>query len=320
MTTDSMLREPPTKASEAEQSTPTEVALRPATLIVNTKSRRGKEWYQPTVDCLKTQGVELQDAHELEDPSKLTDVIKSDLKAGAKLIIIGGGDGTFRTAAGLLAHTDATLGVLPLGTVNDFARNLGIEANVEAACKVIAEGHTALIDIGRANEEPFIITASLGFSAQSQLSLKPQLKKMCGPFGYLLASVLAYRSLRNLKITFRHDETEECIDALQAGVIKGHYWMGGKVEIPGVDLAVDKFAFYAIPARHRRSFLNMAMNVKHGRIFHMPDMRAFLTDDVTIETPTPQPLVLDGDLCGQTPVRLRVDCAALRVCAAPGFP
>ena len=188
---DTIIREPQKPASQAQSPAMPHTDLCPAALIVNTKSRKGQEWYDPTVACLKTSGVELQDTHKLEDPSKLDDLIRSHIKKGTKLIIVGGGDGTFRTVAGLMAHTEATLGVLPLGTVNDFARNLGIEANVEAACKVITEGHTAEVDIGWANEEPFIITASLGFSAQSQLSLKPQLKKMCGPFGYLLASVLA---------------------------------------------------------------------------------------------------------------------------------
>ena len=96
--------------------------------------------------------------------------------------------------------------------------------------------------------------------------------------------------------------------------------MGGKVEIPGVDLAVDKFAFYAIPARHRRSFFSLARHMKRGDFFHTPEVRAFLTADVTLETPTPQPLVLDGDICGKTPARLRVDSNALRVCTAPGYP
>lgn len=317
---DTIALEPENPAPTQQLPAPVQADLRPAVLIVNAKSRKGQEWYDPTVACLKTSGVSLQESHKLEDPSKLDEMIRAYVKNGARLIIVGGGDGTFRTVAGLLAHTDTTLGVLPLGTVNDFARNLGIEANVEAACNVISEGHTAQIDIGWANEEPFIITASLGFSAQSQLSLKPQLKKMCGPFGYLLAGALALHRLRDLKVTLKHDATEECIDALQVGVIKGHYWMGGKVEIPGVDLAVDQFAFYAIPARHRRSFLSIARHLKHGDIFHTPEVRAFTTCDVTIETPTPQPLVLDGDLCGQTPVRLRVDSGALRVCAAPGFP
>ena len=295
-------------------------ATGPATLIVNAKARTGQQAFEQARDCLKTSGVTLQDACALEDPSKLSDVVRGHLRSGVKRILIGGGDGTLRTAAGLLAHTDATMGVIPLGTVNDFARNLHIEPTVEAACKVIADGHSCAVDIGQANDDFFIITASLGFSAQSQLSLKPNLKKMFGPFGYFVASLLALRQLRDLKVTVRHAEGDECLDALQVGVIKGHYWMGGKVEIPNVDLTTDCFAFYGVPARRHRSLVSMARHLRHGDFFHMPGLRAFSTADVTLETPTPQPLVLDGDLCGHTPVRLRVLCDALRVFVPTDFP
>ena len=262
----------------------------------------------------------MQDACALEDPSKLVEVVHSQLRKGVQSIIVGGGDGTLRTVGGVLAHTEATMGVLPLGTVNDFVRNLGIEPTIEAACKVIAAGNTAAVDLGQANDDHFLITDSIGFSAQSQLALKPELKKMFGPFGYLVASLLALRHLRDLKVTVRHEESEECVDALQVGVIKGHYWMGGKVEIPNIYLTTDAFAFYAVPARQHRSFLNTAWHLQHGDFFHMPGLRAFATADVTFETSTSQPLVLDGDICGKTPVHLKVLRNALRVYVPAEFP
>ncbi len=292
----------------------------PAVLIVNAKSRKGQQAFAQARDCLKQNGVTLRDAQALQDPSHLNDIITQHLRDGVTRFVVGGGDGTFRTVAGLLANTDAVLGVLPLGTVNDFARNLAIPANIPAACKVITDGHTATVDIGQANDDHFIITASIGFSAQAQLSLNPRLKKLFGPLGYFIASLLALRRLRDLKVTVRHAEGDEAIDALQVGVIKGHYWMGGEIEIPGVDLQTDCFAFYGVPAHQRRSYLSLARHLRRGDFFHMPGLRAFTTADVTLETPTPQPLVLDGDICGETPVRLRVLCDALRVCVPADYP
>lgn len=315
----------PTAAGMPENTSDTTAPLRdkdtsPAVLIVNAKSRKGQQAFAQARDCLKQNGVALRDAQALQDPSRLNDIITKHLHDGVTRFVVGGGDGTFRTVAGLLANTDATLGVLPLGTVNDFARNLTIKADIPAACKVIAEGHTATVDIGQANDDHFIITASIGFSAQSQLSLNPRLKKLFGPLGYFIASLLALRRLRDLKVTARHAEGDEAIDALQVGVIKGHYWMGGEIEIPGVDLQTDCFAFYGVPAHQRRSYLSLARHLRRGDFFHMPGLRAFTTADVTLETPTPQPLVLDGDICGQTPVRLRVLCDALRVCVPADYP
>jgi diacylglycerol kinase family enzyme len=209
--------------------------------------------------------------------------------------------------------------VLPLGTVNDFARNLGIEAEVGAACAVIAEGYVARIDLGQANEHTFVITASLGFSTQTQDALSPRLKRALGPFGYAVAGALALRRLRDLPLTLHSEQGDERVVAVQAGVINGHSWMGGAVEIPGVDLESGRLAFYAVPPQGGLSFLRLLVNLLRGRFFHAPGLRAFTTRDLTVQTPTPRPLVIDGDLCGETPVRFRILHDALRVCVPAGF-
>src|SRR5579862_6246479 len=111
-------------------------------LIVNAKARNGEEWFARSQEALKAKGVRVDAAHDLQDPTRLSKLVKTAIGQGVKRLIVGGGDGTFRSIAGLLVHTDVTLGVLPLGTVNDLARNLGIEADVDKACAVIADGNT----------------------------------------------------------------------------------------------------------------------------------------------------------------------------------
>lgn len=292
---------------------------RSATLIVNTKARRGQECYTQAQECLRAGGVTVEAAHALDDPARLPEVIQDSLARGAKLLVVGGGDGSFRTVAGLLAHTDAVLGLLPLGTVNDFARNLGIDVDMQAACQVITEGRVARIALGQANDHYFVITASLGFSAQSQLALTPRLKKAFGPYGYVVAGLLALRSLRVLAVTFQSEQGAERLEVVQAGVIHGHYWLGGKVEIPGVDLESGRLAFYAVPPHSGGEFLRLARRLMRQSLFHTPGLRAFTTSEITLHTETPQPLVIDGDLCGQSPVRLRVVPEALQVCVPATF-
>jgi len=285
-----------------------------AVLIVNRKARRGREALPQAQDGLRANGVALEATHVLKSPKHLPDVLRESVAQGAKLIVVGGGDGSLRTAAEVLAYQDVTLGVLPLGTVNDFARNLGITPTVEAACKVIAEGHVARIDLGQANDRYFVITASLGFSAMTQHVLTPRQKKLLGPLGYVAASALALRRLRDLRITVRSEQGDERLTVMQAGVINGHSWMGGAFEIPGVDLASGRLAFYAVPPQSKLALLRIVYNLRSGRFFDTPGLRAFTTRDVSVETEKPQPLVLDGDLFGKTPVRFRVASDALKVC------
>lgn len=77
-------------------------------------------------------------------------------------LVVGGGDGTISTAAGFLAGTGIPLGVLPLGTLNHFARDLGIPAVIELATMTIAEGHARHVDVAEVNGRVFINNSSIG--------------------------------------------------------------------------------------------------------------------------------------------------------------
>jgi diacylglycerol kinase family enzyme len=85
----------------------------------------------------------------------------SELTPGAK-VIVAGGDGTVRFVARRLAGTDNPLGILPLGTFNNFARSLGIPMDLEAAIQVARHGRPTPVTLGRVNGEPFLEAAAVG--------------------------------------------------------------------------------------------------------------------------------------------------------------
>jgi diacylglycerol kinase family enzyme len=86
--------------------------------------------------------------------------------AGARAVVAGGGDGTIGTVAAVLADSGVPLGVLPLGTRNHFARDLGLAVTLQQAVAVIAAGHARAIDVGDVNGRIFINNASLGLYPQ----------------------------------------------------------------------------------------------------------------------------------------------------------
>jgi len=90
------------------------------------------------------------------------DVVQAAREETLDGIVIGGGDGTIRTAASILAGSKVPLGVLPLGTLNHFAKDLGIPLALEDAVGVAAEGHVLHIDLGVVNDEIFINNSSIG--------------------------------------------------------------------------------------------------------------------------------------------------------------
>lgn len=85
------------------------------------------------------------------------------LAAGAEVVAAGGGDGTIRAVASALVDGDVPLGVLPLGTLNHFARDLGIPVELQAAVELLANGSVRALDVGEVNGEIFVNNSVLGF-------------------------------------------------------------------------------------------------------------------------------------------------------------
>src|SRR5207249_4336821 len=79
-----------------------------------------------------------------------------------RIVVAGGGDGTMNAVASAIFGTDKTMGVLPMGTLNHFARDLGIPLALDRAIAVIAEGESAQIDVAEVNGNIFINNSSIG--------------------------------------------------------------------------------------------------------------------------------------------------------------
>ncbi len=94
--------------------------------------------------------------------SSVTDAVKKALSKNHNTIIAAGGDGTLNAVASVLLGLDVTLGILPMGTFNHLARDLGIPSNISDAAKVIANGKAGTIDVGMVNGKPFFNNSSIG--------------------------------------------------------------------------------------------------------------------------------------------------------------
>lgn len=93
---------------------------------------------------------------------KIVETARAALAAGAEALVAGGGDGTIRSVAGVLAGGEVPLGVLPVGTLNHFARDLGIPVELPAAVRLLVEGTPRALDVGEVNGEIFVNNSMLG--------------------------------------------------------------------------------------------------------------------------------------------------------------
>lgn len=148
---------------------------RSAAVVINAGSRRGAA-PDLAVETMRKAGIPISSVHHMLSGADLAGTLDRVLSDGHDLVVVGGGDGTVSYAAGRVAGSNVVLGVLPLGTANDFARTLEIPSNLAEACAAIADGEVVDIDLGRANGEPFLNVASVGLSVAVTEALSPPLE------------------------------------------------------------------------------------------------------------------------------------------------
>lgn len=116
-------------------------------------------------DAFHDTGLEAE--VETVSGERLQDAARAAAGRGVDIVVAGGGDGTVSAVAGALAGTDVPLGVLPLGTLNHFAKDMGIPQDLVDAIAVLAEGRVAIVDVGCVNDRVFLNNSSVGAYAHA---------------------------------------------------------------------------------------------------------------------------------------------------------
>ena len=126
------------------------------------------------------------DVHAVK-PEAIADTVREVVAAGAKRVLVSGGDGTIATAASALLDTPAELALLPAGTLNHFARDLGVSTEAAEALKLAVEGDGRGVDVGVVNGHAFLNTSSVGAYVRF-VRIRERFERR---FGYGVASTLA---------------------------------------------------------------------------------------------------------------------------------
>ena len=231
------------------------------------------------------------------------------------LVIAAGGDGTIHAVASGLIRREGALGIIPLGTMNNLARSLGIPLSVEAACAIIAWGETRSIDVGQINEQTFLEVAGVGFEA-SLFPAGEEIKK-AGLISTVRGIILGLVTLftfkpTRLKISF-DEEKMRPYDAIQVTICNAPYYGAHFQVAPAIlmdDGILDVFVF-----RHfsKLEYLRHAVSISQGRRIIQPKIRRRRVKALRITSAGPLDIQADGMLRGQTPATVKVVMGALRV-------
>ncbi|MDB6175476.1 MAG: diacylglycerol kinase catalytic domain family protein [Chthoniobacteraceae bacterium] len=264
----------------------------------------------------RAHGVE---AHVIraEDGSSLCKLARKAVADGEQIIVAGGGDGTISAVAAELVDSGKTLGVLPLGTLNHFAKDLKIPQEVEAAIAVIVAGHVQQVDVGEVNGSIFVNNSSLGLYPRivsKREQQQEQLKRGKWP-AFVSASIDAFRRypFMNLRIAFEGKQ----LLRRTAFVFIGN----NEYEVAGFKLGGRKclnagnLGLYLTHRTGRLGMLRLAFRALFGRVNQAADFDSFCVEEALIETRKKKLLVAtDGEVTMMaTPLRYRIRRSALRV-------
>ena len=289
----------------------------PAALIVNTRSRTGERAFFQALDHLQEMHVPLGVTYPIRDPARLPEAVQEVLGDGYEFLILGGGDGTVSSVVDFLADRGTLLGLLPLGTANDFARTLDIPEDIEEACKLIANGKVVDIDLGLAGDNFYVNVASVGLSVEATRALSPWLKKSTGPLAYPVAAIRAFLKHEpfSAKLTFPEGDHEpvEYDRLLQVAVGNGRFYGGGMIVALESGIDDKTLDIYAIDLGRRRDLIGAVRYLKSGDFIKTDGVHNFRTPRVRLETDPDLPVNIDGEVVTRTPQDFSVAQNALNV-------
>jgi diacylglycerol kinase (ATP) len=234
------------------------------------------------------------------------------------LIVAAGGDGTLNEVVNGIAQggCDAALGVLPLGTGNDFARTLGVPNNLDSAIEQIMAGKTRAIDLVRVTSDRiryFVNVSSGGFSGVVDEKLTPEMKRTWGPLAYLRSAAAAFSELRGYATTVVFDDVEGLdLDLYNIVVANGRYVAGGIPIAPEADLVDGLLDIVLIPERGPADLAILAAQILVGKHLSSDGIVFRRAKKIAINSRPGMWFNVDGELIGNEPATFELLPQALR--------
>ena len=231
---------------------------------------------------------------------------------GFEKIVAAGGDGTINEVVNGLAGSNAALGLLPIGTMNVFATELGLPAHDLKLCWNIIQGeNTRLVDLPSANGKYFVQLAGVGLDAQVVKETSLTLKRNFGPLSYLIsAAQIAARQPPRLFLESENTSIEEGSFVL---VGNGRLYGG---PFPFFKHAIIDDGLFDVIAFKQLGYLEIIkylQDVVFSSEIRVPEIEYFQTRRLRVTSDSEVPVELDGELVGSCPVEFQVRERTLRV-------
>jgi YegS/Rv2252/BmrU family lipid kinase len=251
-----------------------------------------------------------------ERPQHLMELAR-EAAATHDLVVAVGGDGTVNEVVNGLAGTGAELAVLPSGTGQDFGRTYGIPTEVDDAVRVILDGETKTLDLGRVTYEGgtrwYANVGSAGMSGAVARRANGMSKALGGRATFYYALVREFVVWQNTEVTVSLDDGEVRGRMHDVIVANGRWHGGGMKLAPDASPYDGLFDVVLIGDITKLDFLTTSPKLYGGEYVHHPRVDVKRSAKVRIEAAEPLPLELDGEQVGTTPAEFEVVPGALRL-------
>ncbi|HMU66350.1 MAG TPA: YegS/Rv2252/BmrU family lipid kinase [Cellvibrionaceae bacterium] len=281
-----------------------------AVLIVNKKARSGAELdIAMCLAILQAGGISAHVFSLGEDELWQLD----EWMAEADVLIVAGGDGSINHNLTRVIEAGKVLAIIPMGTANDFARNLGVPNDARLACELIVAGNVAQLDVASVNGHHFVNVAHIGLGVSVTYELNDEVKKRWGILSYLRAFISALKRMRTFRAKLQLDGRYKRYRLLHLSVGCGRFYGGGNV--------VDEHCYanngwLNITGLRKRSLFKLLISlpfIRFGR--HRLISEAIVAKAKRLELTTRRPMEIhaDGEPVGFTPAVFELQRKALRV-------
>jgi len=255
------------------------------------------------VRSLRRRGVEVT-VVETAGPGHATALARAERDETADVLVAAGGDGTINEVAAGIAGSNRKLGILPLGTANVLAWEIGLAPRYDLAADVVARGETRSVRLGKAGDRPFLIMASAGIDSRVVAAMSARLKRHLGKFAYVLIGVReAFRhSYPQLELKI-DGQTERAFLMIAANASR---YGGPFVVAPDADLGSSDLQVVLLRRGGPWNMLRYGLALLGNRLTDLPDADVRPARSIELCGPPGHPVQADGDLVATAPCRIDI--------------
>jgi YegS/Rv2252/BmrU family lipid kinase len=289
-------------------------------VIINASSGNGytDEWENALVQKFQAHDIDAR-VTLARSGAELVQAAKRAVAARPDAIVAGGGDGTINAVASLVAGTSIRFGVLPMGTLNHFAKDTGIPLQLDDAIRNIVTGDSIAVDVGEVNGKIFLNNSSLGIYPDIVREREKQQKRLgrgkWTAFGWALMTALRRYPFLNAQLTIDGEYHHRRAPFIFIG--NNEYSMEGFTIGERATLGAGRLSLYVAHRTSRMGLLRLAIRALFGRLRQTREFDLLTAKEILVETRRRRLRVaLDGEVTVMDmPLQYRIRPGALQLIA-----